>query len=224
MTNYAILEHSALFEGLSLKEIDNLLVSMKAYQKTYQEHETLIHESTAVDDLGIILSGAAQSYKVNFLGHKIIISEHLPGGYTALLTALSQRRTCPMSIQALEKIEVLFIPYESLFKYYPEQERAHQLFLKNLFDSAAERALELHDRNDCLIMPSIRDKVMMHLKIVTKEAQSNDVYLSFNREELAEYLDVDRSALSRELSRMKQEGLIDFHKNHFIVKQVPYEL
>ncbi|MNR32141.1 hypothetical protein D3C85_1497010 [compost metagenome] len=100
---------------------------------------------------------------------------------------------------------------------------AHEQLLGNLFDSIAERALELHDRNDCLIMPTIRDKVLTYLTRVMREAGTETFTIPFDREAMAEYLDVDRSALSRELAWMKRDGLIDFYRNEFKLLQKAVE-
>ncbi|KAF1296293.1 transcriptional regulator [Enterococcus sp. JM4C] len=218
MIPYLALSDTALFTQLNPTEIEQLLTAMKAEIKYYQKDEMIVYEQNEVHELGIIISGTAISSKLNILGKEIIVTHHHSGGYSALLTALSIQRKCPMSIRALEPLTMLSIPRENLFTYYPEQTRVHQLFLSNLFDSVAERALELHDRNDCLIMPTVREKVLTLLSSIAKEKQTTSFTIPFNREEMAQYLDVDRSALSRELSAMQKDGIITFHKNFFEIK------
>lgn len=120
-----------------------------------------------------------------------------------------------MSVQAIEPLEVLFIPINSILRPCTNLCKSHEQLLGNLFDSIAERALELHDRNDCLIMPTIRDKVLTYLTKVMRETGTETFTIPFDREAMAEYLDVDRSALSRELAWMKRDGLIDFYRNKF---------
>ncbi|MGM0125336.1 hypothetical protein IGI37_002734 [Enterococcus sp. AZ194] len=215
MMPYSTLTNTNLFARLTLSEIEALLTRMNAEQKVYQKGETIVYEQEEVHELGIIMSGTALSSKLNILGKEIIVTFHHAGGYSALLTALSIERKCPMTIRAVEPLTMLCIPREKLFSYYPEIESAHRLFLSNLFDSVSERALELHDRNDCLIMPTVREKVLTFLSRIAKEQQSNAFLIPFNREEMAQYLDVDRSALSRELSTMQKAGIISYHKNSF---------
>ncbi len=199
---------SSLFSEIAPNDIKKILKCLSATRKEYAKDEMIVREGDFVNDIGIILHGIAQSTKLNIAGKQIIVSLHYPGGYTAVLTAVSRGRKCPMSVQALEPLAVLFIPVKKLCM-------VHEQLLGNLFDSIAERALELHDRNDCLIMPTIRDKVLTYLIRVSSEVGAQTFSIPFDREALAEYLDVDRSALSRELAWMKRDGLIDFYKNEF---------
>lgn len=219
MKNLDTLCQSRLFAGISPDDIPHMLTCLSATQKEYAKDEMVVREGDFVDDVGIILQGRAQSTKLSVTGKKIIVSLHYPGGYTAVLTAASRGRRCPMSVQAIEPLEVLFIPVQNILSCCTRLCTAHEQLLGNLFDSIAERALELHDRNDCLIMPTIRDKVFTYLTRVMREAGTETFTIPFNREAMAEYLDVDRSALSRELAWMKRDGLIDFYRNEFKLLQ-----
>ena len=218
MNTFELLKDSVLFKGLDSTEIAEILQCMEAEQKNYRKGDVIIYEQEEVNELGIIVSGTALSSKLNILGKEIIVTLHHAGTYSALLTALSDKRKCPMSIHAIEPLHLLSIPRNNLFRYYPEKEHTHRIFLSNLFDSVSERALELHDRNDCLIMPSIREKVTTFLSRISKEKNAKIFEIPFNREEMARYLDVDRSALSRELGVMQKEGIIEYHKNSFKIK------
>jgi CRP-like cAMP-binding protein len=206
---------SRLFSGISPNDIPQILKCLSAIRKEYAKDEMVVREGDLVDDVGIILRGSAQSTKLSITGKKIIVSLHYPGGYTAVLTAASRGRRCPMSVQAIEPLEVLFIPIKSILSGCTKLCNSHEQLLGNLFDSIAERALELHDRNDCLIMPTIRDKVLTYLTRVMRETGTETFTIPFDREAMAEYLDVDRSALSRELAWMRRDGLIDFYRNKF---------
>lgn len=219
MNNFDSLCQSRLFSGISPNDIPPMLKCLSATRKKYAKNEMVVREGDLVDDVGIILQGVAQSTKLSIKGKQIIVSLHYPGGYTAVLTAANRGRRCPMSIQALEPLEVLFIPAKKILSRCTKLCVAHEQLLGNLFDSIAERALELHDRNDCLIMPTIRDKVWTYLTKVSREAGTQIFTIPFNREAMAEYLDVDRSALSRELAWMKRDGLIDFYRNEFRLLQ-----
>ena len=206
---------SSLFSEIAPNDIKKILKCLSATRKEYAKDEMIVREGDFVNDIGIILHGIAQSTKLNIAGKQIIVSLHYPGGYTAVLTAVSRGRKCPMSVQSLEPLAVLFIPVKNILSRCTKLCMVHEQLLGNLFDSIAERALELHDRNDCLIMPTIRDKVLTYLIRVSSEVGAQTFSIPFDREALAEYLDVDRSALSRELAWMKRDGLIDFYKNEF---------
>ncbi|WP_434799268.1 Crp/Fnr family transcriptional regulator [Terrisporobacter vanillatitrophus] len=215
MKELNLLTQSSLFSGIEPNDIQKILMCMSATRKGYDKDEMVVCEGDPVNEIGIILQGVAQSTKLSITGKQIIVSLHYPGGYTAVLTASSRKRKCPMSVQALEPLSVLYIPIKNVLSSCSKSCIAHEQLLVNLFDSIAERALELHDRNDCLIMPTIRDKVLTYLTKLSRESETQVVSIPFNREGMAEYLNVDRSALSRELSSMKRDGLIDFYKNEF---------
>ena len=209
------LSQSRLFSGIAPDEITQMLECLSATQQEYAKDEMVVREGDFVHDVGVILQGTAQSTKLSPTGKQIIVSLHYPGGYTAVLTAASRGRRCPMSVKAIEPLEVLFIPIQNILSPCTKLCMTHEQLLGNLFDSIAERALELHDRNDCLIMPTIRDKVLTYLTRVRREAGTETFTIPFDREAMAEYLDVDRSALSRELAWMKRDGLIEFCRNEF---------
>ncbi|ETT77550.1 putative Crp family transcriptional regulator [Paenibacillus sp. FSL R7-277] len=213
--NLESLCQSRLFTGIAPDDIPQMLECLSATRKEYAKDEMVVREGDYVDDVGIILQGLAQSTKLNVKGKQIIVSLHYPGGYTAVLTAASRGRRCPMSVKAIEPLEVLFIPIQNILSRCTKLCMGHEQLLGNLFDSIAERALELHDRNDCLIMPTIRDKVLTYLTRVMRDAGTETFTIPFDREAMAEYLDVDRSALSRELAWMKRDGLIEFYRNEF---------
>ena len=136
-----------------------------------------------------------------------------PGSYVGVLLAASQERKSPVTVQADETSSVLYLPYRKLLTQ--SSCPGHARLLYNLLRGIAEMALVLHDRNDCLIKPTIRDKVLTYLSLEAEKTGSRSFSIPLNRAAMAEYLNVDRSALSRELSRMKQDGLIDFSRSHF---------
>ena len=223
MNNLDSLCQSRLFLGISPNDIPPMLKYLSATRREYAKDEMVVREGDLVDDVGIILQGSAQSTKLSITGKQLIVSLHSRGGYPAVLTAASRGRRCPMSVQAIEPLKVLFIPIKNILSRYTKFCVAHEQLLGNLFDSIAERALELHDRNDCLIMPTIRDKVLTCLTRVMLATGTETFTIPFNREAMAEYLDVDRSALSRELAWMKRDGLIDFYRNEFKLLQKAVE-
>lgn len=136
------------------------------------------------------------------------------GSEIGAILAASNGYRSPVTVQAKDSVSVLFIPFDLIIKpnqvCYPYQEQ----LLRNAIHIVAKKGLSLHERIRCLLQPSIRDKVMTYLQQVSTE-QTGTFTIAMNRNELAEYLNVERSALSRELSKMKHDGLIHYHKNSF---------
>jgi len=210
-----ILEQSDLFSGISRGDIEAMLVCLNARTREYVKDEMVLWEGDKVTDIGIVLSGHGRSLKRDVSGKTVIVTLLETGSLIGVLLAASRERRSPVSVQALDELAVLFISLEHVLQRCPNACPRHAVLLRNVLDGIAEKALVLHDRNDCLIKPTIREKVLTYLTRVAKEQNSGNLILPFDRQAMAEYLNVDRSALSRELSQMKKDGLIDFYKNSF---------
>lgn len=215
MNIYNSLKKNRLFQGMGEKEIETLFVCLQPRLQKFQKQETLVWHDTQVKDLGILLAGKARSTKTNLQGNTQMISVLTPGSFIGVLLAASKNRKSPVSVEALEEVQALFIPFEKLLTTCHKNCVLHKKLIGNCFDGISEMSMVLHDRIDCLVCPSVREKILSYLNRLQKEQGSSLVEVPFNREMMAEYLNVERSALSRELSRLQKEGLLKFHKNKF---------
>ncbi|WP_242950527.1 Crp/Fnr family transcriptional regulator [Clostridium acidisoli] len=210
-----ILKQTSLFYGIKMEEIEKILKCMYARFVEFEKDEMIICEGSEINDIGILLSGYGRSIKQDESGKTSIITLLKPGSFIGILLAASKNRKSPVSVQAQEHLSVLFIPIENFISGYINDCPKYNVLLRNYIDAIAEKAMILHDRNDCLIKSSVREKVLSYLKRVAKEEGSNTFTTPFDRNDMAEYVNVERSALSRELSRMKKDGIIDYYKNSF---------
>lgn len=192
-----------------------MLSCLSSYIKEYKKDEIILSESEYVDKIGIIISGCARSIKNDVSGKTTIITLLNEGSYVGVLLAASKNRESPVSVQASDNTIVLYIPIDNVFRRCEKNCVRHEILTRNLFDGLSQKAMVLHDRNDCLIKSTLRDKIMTYLIRLSKEQNSAEFVLPLDRNGLSEYLNADRSALSRELSKMQKEGLINFTKNHF---------
>lgn len=208
-----ILMKSPFFKGVPKEEISLILSRLSARHRKYGTGETILWEGDRVQEVGILLTGSARSMKTDLDGRQVLITLLSPGSYIGVLLAASKARTSPVSVQAQAPSQVLFMPIGEILRR--SDCPCHATLLENLLNGIAEKALVLHDRNNCLIQPSIREKVLTFLTMESKIEGACTFQLAMGRDAMAEYLNVDRSALSRELSRMKRDGLIDYHKSWF---------
>jgi len=214
--NYTeILEKVHLFKGIRSEEIENILGCLQAEYREYGKDSIVISEGDSVTKVGVILSGRARSIKTDIHGNSVIIMLLEEGGYIGALLAASHGRRSPVTVQASGRLSVLFFPIERILDVCDRSCPFHKRMLSNLFDGIAEKALILHDRNSCLIKTTVREKVLAYLTRLSQESGTDSFNIPLDRNGLAEYLNVDRSALSRELSNMKNDGLIDYYKNSF---------
>jgi cAMP-binding proteins - catabolite gene activator and regulatory subunit of cAMP-dependent protein kinases len=206
-------ENSPLFRGIDPSDLEDVLACLAAVRKEYKKNESIVCEGDRIENVGVLLSGSAQSTKTDVTGKLVIVTLIEPGNYIGVLLSASHNRRSPVTVRAAADLAVLFIPIRNIL------ERSccphHARLIGNLLDGIAEKALILHDRNDCLIKPTIRDKVLTFLAHFAHDAKSRSFSIPMDRNAMAEYLDVDRSALSRELSWMKRDGLIDYNRNWF---------
>ena len=210
-----IINKSSLFAGIKAKDIEALLECTGARSRKFNKGAFIIEEGSTVTEFGIVLSGKAHSLKEDPNGKTFIVTAVEPGGFIGVLLAASRNRRSSVSVQAQEDMLVLFFPVGRITSRCTKGCVNHDKLLCNYLDSIAEMALVLHDRNDCLIKCSVREKILTYLIRESKNSASHTFTIPFNRENMAKYLDVERSSLSRELSSMKRDGVIDFHKSSF---------
>ncbi|NMC57446.1 MAG: Crp/Fnr family transcriptional regulator [Eubacteriaceae bacterium] len=211
------LKNSELFYSIEPDDIKEMFYCLNSYIKEYNKDEIILSEGEQVDKIGIILSGRARSIKSDITGKTTIITLLKQGSYIGILLAASKDRLSPVYVQALDNTSVLYITVDNVFKRCAKNCARHEILTRNLFDGISQKAMILHDRNDCLIKSSLRDKILTYLIRISKEQKSSEFIIPLDRDSMAQYLNADRSALSRELSKMQKEGLINFSKNFFIL-------
>ena len=142
----------------------------------------------------------------------MIISLLEKGSFIGILLAASRDRRSPVSVQAQETLDGLFLPAERMI--HPDSGE-QEILLRNFLDSVAEQSLTLNDRISCLIRHSVREKVSTYLSRLAREKNCREFSIPMDRNAMANYLNVERSALSRELSHMRADGLIEYRKSFF---------
>jgi len=209
---------TSLFSGIEPDEIAGLLDCINAKRVEYAKDEFIIEEGSMIYDFGVMLSGHGRSIKWDATDRVIIITLLKKGSEIGVMLAASPEHRSPVSVQVLDDACVLLIPFDRVFALCGKACPRHDRLLRNYINIVAEKGLVLHERIDCLLKPTAREKVMTYLTRVSREEQSRTFSIPVNRNVMAEYLNIERSALSRELSNMKRDGLIDYHKNTFTLK------
>lgn len=207
------LAQAKLFSGIAAKDIPGLLDSVQAHCVTYAGGNMIIEEGSKVTEFGIILSGHGRSIKWDASDKLIIITLLEKGSEIGVLLAARPEQNSPVSVQALDDVTVLQIPYRFMVSQSKSTCPGHEQLLRNYIAIVAEKGLVLHERINCLLKPTVRDKILTYLTRLSREQKSRAITVPMNRNAMAEYLNVERSALSRELSYMKRDGLIDYQRN-----------
>jgi len=195
--------------------LDAFFSCAKARRVNFKKGDFIIEAGATANEFGILLEGSAHSIKWDASGKQINITMVEKGGAIGVLLVASPGRVSPLTVQATTDTTVLMFPFNQLFAGCEKKCHHHEQLLQDYIKIIADKGIELHERINCLLEPTVRKKIMTYLTTISNEKNSRTFILPINRNIMAEYLNVERSALSRELSRMKNDGLIDYCKNRF---------
>ena len=128
-----------------------------------------------------------------------------------------------MSIVACEPTEILFLQYSSMVAKCDKNCVFHTRLIENMLELMSKKIIMLNSKLNYALLKTIREKIISYLIEVYGKKKTKTFEIDYNREELANYFSVDRSSLSRELSQMRDEGLIDFQKNNFTLTELFFQ-
>lgn len=204
-----------VFEGLTREEILELYPHLNVRILHVEKSMVLIHPDDTVNYIGILLSGELAVSKEDIYGNSNLIKKISPYEILAEEIACTPSQISPIKIYCTSDAEILAFPYVLLSSKSALHDEHRCTILKNILDIMANSNVRQLYKIEILSTKSLRDRIILYLTFQAKRSSSNSFQIPFNREELATYLCVDRSALSRELGRMQKEGLIRLKKNCF---------
>lgn len=209
-----------LFQGIKRDEIEAMLHCLGSFEKSYHKGEYIILEQDRVKNIGIILMGTVDMIKEDIWGNKTImvrIKEQQLFGETF---ACSEDPMASVSFFASSDCRVMFLQFERVMYSCSSSCMFHHRLIENMVKLIANKNKELMNKIGIISKKNLREKVMAYLSLQAQLQGKNRFEIPLGRLELAEYLSVDRSALTRELSNMRSDGLIEYDKNFFqILKQ-----
>lgn len=202
-----------LFENIENNEILELLKCIGIKTRSYSKNAYILKKGGKIDYLGVILDGSAEIVKQDALNNRIVV-EHLEMndifGHNIVCLGVNKST---VDIIAGNKCEVLFIPFDKIVNPCVKLCPYHLLLIKNVMKMISKRNSLLDDKIDIIARKTTREKILALLEMYKTENQAFTI--PYSREEMAKFLCVDRSAMSRELCRMRDEGILKFNKNHF---------
>ena len=210
----AVLRTNPLFKGLEQDRFDRQLQVMKAEKARGEKGEMLQAIGEPIRRFGIVLSGAVQVCVDDIEGNRMIMAEVAPGNSFGESLCFLRTKESPVYIFASEDSDLLWLSTEDLFAgsdaFYREIQHRFTATL-------AGKALTMNNRIQVLSRLSLRGKLTAYFTELAAAQGSDVIRLPMNREDTAAYIGANRSALSRELARMKDEGLIDYRKNEITI-------
>ncbi len=213
--DHDFLSNTALFQGASPEEIGAMLDCLKAETRRYQRGDTIYHAGDEVGAIGLVLSGSVSIENDDVWGNKSILDRAGPGQVFAETYACLPGEPLMVSVVAAEPAEILFLDVGRALSADPHACGYQSRLIRNLLTISARKNLRLSRRIFHTSSKSIRGRLLSYLSFQAARHGSNEFDISFNRQQLADYLSVDRSALSNELSKMRRDGLLRVDRGHF---------
>lgn len=204
----------SIFKGIEEDEFNEMLDCLCMRECGYSKGSVIFHAGDIIHEIGVACSGSIHIESTDILGNRSIISNIERGQIFAETYALCAE---PMLVDAVaaEETSVLFINLRKLLSERNHRKTWYPKLLQNLLLMSAQKNMTLSRRILCTTSKTVRGRLLTYLSAQAVNNGSNEFTVPFNRQQMADYLNLDRSALSKELSRMRDEGILVFHKNHF---------
>ena len=217
-----LLSRSPLFRGAGESGIGEMLSCLGAEERSYEKEEMIYRAGNTVTSLGVVMHGSVMIVNDDlwetgiFQLHLLLILDRVePGQIFAETYACVPGEKLLVDVFAAEVTEVLFLNVGKMLSQCPNSCGHHTQLIRNLLAISAQKNLQLSRRIFNTSSKSIRGRLLSYLSDQAVKNESERFDIPFNRQQLADYLGVDRSALSAELGKMQREGLLEFRKNHF---------
>jgi CRP-like cAMP-binding protein len=213
-----ILSGSILFHGVAPEDILHMIGCLSVVIKEYEKGQYIHHAGDRIATIGLVLSGQVHVIKEDFWGNRSIMAAIRPCGLFGEAYAISGE-TLEVSAMAADAAQIMFFSGKRVLETCPSSCAFHTALIANLLRLITHKTLLLSQKIEHLSKRTTRDKLLSYFSSQAVKCGKAVFEIPFNRSQLAEDLSVDRSAMTTELGRMRDEGLIDFEKNRFELKE-----
>jgi len=209
-----VLAASGLFAGVEADDIQIMLGCLAPQIKSYKKDNFILSAGQRTDSLALVLEGSVYILQEDFWGNRNILSAISPAGAFAESFAATAR---PLNVSALAATDatVMFLNLRRVLTTCSSACTHHRRIIENLLAKLAEKNHQLSEKLSHMSKRTTREKLLSYLSAEAARRGSNMFEIPFNRQQLADYLSVERSALSTELGKLKSEGLLDYHRSSF---------
>ena len=211
----SVLKKTQMFSGVSEEELSGMLGCLGARLKTYQKGEYVLRQGQHLEDITVLVEGGLLIQKDDYWGNRSILG-HISVG-EMFGEAYVAPESCPLlnDVVAIEDSAVIFFDVKRILTTCSSACHFHSLVVQNMFFAISEKNRKLVQKLGHMSKRTTREKLISYLSEEAKRQHSSSFTIPFNRQQLADFLSVDRSAMSNELCRMRDEGLLNFEKNRF---------
>ncbi len=213
-----IIRSSQLFLGVSEDELTAMLACLNAETRNFPKDAFILRAGDTAESIGLVLSGSVLVIQEDVWGNRNILSKAGPGQTFAAAFACAPGSVLNVSVIAETPAAALFLNVKRILTVCPSACAHHSRIIRNLLGELAEKNLRFSEKLTHMGQRTTRAKLMSYFSAEAQLLGRYEFDIPFSRQQLADYLAVERSGLSLELGKMRDEGLIDFHKNHFVLK------
>lgn len=213
----SILKRTQMFSGVSDDEISSMLGCLNARLYLYQKGEYVLREGEHINDIIVLVEGALHIQKDDYWGNRSILGRITVGEIFGEAYVAPESGALLNDVVAIEDSAVIFFDVKHIITTCSSACRFHATVVQNMFFTISEKNRKLVQKLGHLSKRSTRAKLISYLSEEAKRQNSASFVIPFNRQQLADFLSVDRSAMSNELCKMRDEGLLAFDKNRFIL-------
>ncbi|MCF0144096.1 MAG: Crp/Fnr family transcriptional regulator [Firmicutes bacterium] len=204
-----------LFTQISAENLEVMLDCLGATTRTYSRNEYISLINDAIQNVGVVITGQVKMIKEDVWGNSSVLATIDAGGVFGETFTCGSSDVAAVSFMASKDSEIIFLPFEKVMHTCNMTCRFHHRLIENMVAQIADKNMQLMNKMDIVIKKTLRDKIMTYLSNEAEAQQSTYFTVPLGRVELADYLLVDRSALTRELNNMRDDGIIDFDRNTF---------
>ena len=213
--DFVLLSHTPLFAGVAPQELEAMLACLDTECRRYGKGEAVLRTGESIRSMGIVLSGSVLIEKTDLWGNTTVLDSVGPGQIFAETYACTPQEPLMVDVVAAESAEVLFVQVARVLETCPNSCAHHHTLIRNLLALSAQKNLLLSRKIFHTAPKTIRARLLSYLSDQAIRCGRRSFTIPFNRQQLADYLNVERSALSNELSKMQQDGLIETERNYF---------
>ena len=212
-----LVQKSRLFKGMSEDQVSETLSFLHAQERQFKKGDVLMHAGDVTERLGLVLEGSVTIESNDAWGNRTILSHVGPGQLFAETYALLEDEPLLVDVVANEACQILFLHIGGAHRLMSVSKAWATKFTANMLMISSLKNLHLAERSFHTAPKTVRGRVMAYLNTISLQVQSTEFDIPFDRQQLADYLNVERTALSKELGKMQKDGLIKVKRNRFII-------
>lgn len=216
-----ILKNCDFFSGLSEEEILSVLHCVDAKKITKSAGEYIMRAGETTSNMGLVLSGSVLIVQEDLWGHRNVMTKNGEGAFFAESYAATPNTVLNISVIAEQDCEILLLNTKRLLTLCPSACEHHNKIIRNLVTVLADKLLRFNDKITHMSKRTTREKLLSYLSAEAIRQGSTSFDIPFDRQQLADFLCVERAAMSVELSKLQKDGIIETNRNHFVMQVNP---